>query len=664
MASYKFKSNIDEDLQTQIAFNELILQSIGEGVCVVDQEKKISFANAAAVKMLGLNLEEILSQDYQKIFFKNNKDNSSTDYSEEFSPIQFALAEGEPIQVNYEIFYRGDGSGFIAEYSCVPLLKDEKIVGVVVTFQDISERCDLEKAVSQSRDKALEIAQEKANFLANMSHEIRTPLNGIIGISELLAETNLSIGQKDYIETLKSSANLLLNIVNDILDFSKIEAGKLQLEENDFNLYEITIKTIKLFKPQAIKKQIKLDFEIQEGIPTDLCGDSGRLRQVLNNLIGNAVKFTENGDVFLKISSKKENLLRFEVSDTGIGIEKSKQSQIFEPFAQADASTTRQFGGTGLGLAISKQIVQMMDGEIGVESELNKGSKFWFTAYFKSPSVLESNNNVSEKPVDNHLNKLNKLNVLVVDDNPVNLEVALGKLNKFGIKTEGVENGFKAIEAVQEKKYDLILMDCRMPKMDGFETTRQIRDLNGEEKNIKIVAMTASVENDERQRCFEVGMNDYLTKPLSDETLIQIIEKHLLFSLPNDLKSDITDINQHQLAEIIDKKTLQGFIEIEKHGEKDFAREMLNIYINHVETQLPEMQNGFDVRDLNLVKNKSHLLRGSSGNIGLLDLYQEFIHLEEKVENDWFEAEIIFKRIQEKFNKLKIKISYLSEIGD
>lgn len=662
MTNYKSQSKVAEDLHEQIALNELILQSIGEGVCVVDQEKKISFANAAAVKMLGWDLEELISQDYQEIFFGNSKNNSQPEYLDAFSPIQFALLEGETIQVNSEIFCRKNKTNFVVEYSCVPLLKDNKIVGVVVTFQDISERLDLEKAVAKARDKALEMAQEKANFLANMSHEIRTPLNGIIGISELLAETNLSIGQKDYIETLKSSANLLLNIVNDILDFSKIEAGKLQLEETDFNLSELINKTIKLFKPQSLKKQIKLDFEIQTNVKTELCGDAGRLRQVLHNLIGNAIKFTENGSVLIKVSSQKDNLLRFEISDTGIGIDPSKQSKIFEPFAQADISTTRQFGGTGLGLAISKQIVEMMDGEIGVESELNKGSTFWFTAYFKTPSIIEATD-ISTKDDYDYLTKLSKINVLVVDDNPINQEVALGKLNKFGIKTDAVENGFKAIEIVQEKKYDLILMDCRMPKMDGFETTRQIRELETETKNIKIIAMTASVENDERQRCFDVGMNDYLTKPLSDETLIAILEKHLLLSISSNCQNQ-PNVNRHPLEEIIDAKTLQGFIEIENRGEKNFVQEMINLFLGHAETQLAELKNGFAVRDINLIKNKSHLLRGSSGNIGLLDLFQEFTHLEEIVENDWFEAETTLNRILEKFNKVKIKVSYLSELGD
>lgn len=660
MANYILLKD-DNNRNNRISCNDLILQSIGEGVCVVDKENKISFANASALKMLGWDPEELLAQHYEPVLFGREIRTDHNAIESIICPVQFALIEGEKTHVNSENFYRRDKSVFLVEYVCVPLWENDEIVGVVITFQNITERRDLEDAVAKARDAALESAQEKANFLANMSHEIRTPLNGIIGITELLSETNLSIGQKDYLETLKTSASLLLNIVNDILDFSKIEAGKLELEETNFDLREVVSKTIKLFVPQAFKKQIKLEFKIDGAAETNLCGDAGRLRQVLHNLISNAIKFTEEGQVSLNVSVKKENLLLFEISDTGIGIEADKQTKIFEPFAQADISTTRQFGGTGLGLAISRQIVQMMNGQIGVESEYGKGSKFWFTAQFSYPPTSSVTCAESRKDA---LTEGFDAKVLVVEDNPVNQQVALGRLRQFGITADVAENGLKAVEAVREKKYDLVLMDCRMPVMDGFEATREIRRLDNEAKDVKIIAMTASVKADERQKCFDAGMNDYLAKPITIEDLRESLAKHLTHAAPANQPQATPEDVQLLLAEIIEPKILKNFIEIEKRGEKDFAIEMLNLYLKHSETQIAEMKNAVSERNADLVKNKSHILRGSSANIGLRDLLAEFTHLEELIEVDWTEADIVMDRILKKFTELKIKVSHLTEIGE
>lgn len=649
----KNESRLDEFFR-----NEIILQSIGEGVCVIDKENFISFANDSALRMLGWKREELRQENYEKVFFGETLD-GQTEEEKIINPIEFAAMEGETIHVNAETFYRRDGKSFLVEYDCIPLRENDEIVGLIVTFKDISEHRDLEIAVAEARDAALESAQEKANFLANMSHEIRTPLNGIIGITDFISNTNLSIEQKEYVETLKTSANLLLDIVNDILDFSKIEAGKLELEEAYFDLREIIAETIKLFIPQAFKKKNKLEFEIEESVETFLCGDCGRLRQILHNLLSNAIKFTEEGKVKLKVLRKKEDFLRFEISDTGIGIEESKIEKIFQPFAQADLSTTRKFGGTGLGLAISRQLVNLMDGEIGVESEISKGSKFWFTAKLaigKNPIAKET-----EKKLNSSV-KIEEINVLIVEDNPVNQAVAMGKLRQFGISADVAEDGLQAIEAVKNKDYNLILMDCRMPKMDGYEATQKIRRLKKETGKIKIIAMTASVTAEERQNCLAAGMDDYLAKPVSLESLTEIFDKYLSLKVSVERKEVNSD--EHFLAEIIDEKTLKKFLEIEERGEKDFALEMLNLYLKHSEAQLPELKSGFANRNLNIVKNKAHALRGSSGNIGLTDLFKDFNNLEQLVETDWLAAEKILNIILEKFTELKKKVSQISEFGD
>jgi PAS domain S-box-containing protein len=634
--------------------NEMILQSIKEGVCLIDKDHRITFANASAAKMLGWKAEELISEPFEAVLFGQAEDNEANDH-----PIHFVLTEGETIHVNTETFFRRDGSSFLSEYCGVPLRENHRIAGAVITFDDIGERRDLENAGADARDAALEAAREKSDFLANMSHEIRTPLNGIIGISELLAETDLSIGQKDYLETIRTSAYLLLDIVNDMLDFSKLEAGKLELEEVDFDLRDITAKIIKLFTPQAFKKKDKLAIEIAADVPTDLCGDAGRLRQVLHNLVSNAIKFTENGRISLKVSREQDDFLRFEVSDTGIGIEPHKQKKIFEPFAQGDLSTTRQFGGTGLGLAISRQIVQMMSGKIGVESEPGRGSKFWFTAKFGCQSVVLSDWGAPDR--EYRIDRKD-VRILVVEDNPVNQQVALGRLAQLSLSADVAENGLRAVEAVQEKKYDLILMDCRMPQMDGFDATREIRRLEGEVRNLKIIAMTATARPDERQRCFEVGMDDYLAKPITLETLGEALEKHLGIALMKESPEGGTGIDAHPLAAFIEARVLKNFIEIERRGERNFASEMLGLFLKYAETPLSELQSAVANRNPELVKNKSHALRGSSGNIGLTDLFQAFTKLEEIDENDWITAEQILNEILEKFIELKTKVSHLFEL--
>ncbi len=655
--------NNQQTSQSQIIRNQMILQSVAEGICVIDLENKISFANPSAVKMLGWEGQDLIGQRYEIIFSKEPIFEPAEDEVYLF-PIQFALIEGEMSHVNTETFYRRDGTSFLVEYICVPLRENGEIVAAVVTFQDISERRDLENAVDQARKSALEATRAKANFLANMSHEIRTPLNGIIGITELLASTSLSNEQTNYVETLKTSANLLLEIVNDILDFSKIEANKLELETIGFDLRKIIADTLQLFAPEAVKKRIQLKFEIEKDVVTMLQGDAGRLRQILNNLVSNAVKFTSDGEVFIKIESKAEDVLRFEITDTGIGIEKDKLEIIFEPFMQGDVSTTRYFGGTGLGLAISKQLVNMMGGEIGVESEVGKGTTFWFTAKFsrqlsveKEPELVKTNifNKYQEKTPK----------ILVVEDNQINQEVALGRLRQLGIIADVAQNGLEALKSVKSKKYDLILMDCRMPEMDGFEATRQIRQLNGSARNVKIIAMTASVTADEHEKCLAAGMDDYLAKPMTIEDLAETLSRHLQLEISLKRLDAEANFIQHPLTEILDAKILKNFLEIESRGEKNFAQEMLAIYLKHSETQLVELKNAFLERNRELVKNKAHSLKGSSGNIGIINLFQKFGDLEEKVEkDDWISIEKMIFTILQEFNELKAKVSHLTGFGD
>ncbi len=390
----------------------------------------------------------------------------------------------------------------------------------------------LEKAQSEltvSRDQAEEATKAKSMFLANMSHEFRTPLNGILGMTGLLLDTPLKNEQKEFADAIKYSGESLLYLINDVLDFSKIEAGRLQFEQVDFDLIS-TIQDIKTsFSFSVRNKDLKLEINIAPGFPTYVKGDPGRLRQILNNLISNAIKFTEHGTVEVNLSCLKQTEsdieLYFEIKDSGIGISQEVINHLFTEFSQADASTTRRYGGTGLGLSICKGLVEQMSGRIGVESTIGSGSRFWFSIHLL-PVVKEAHQDISSEPatLTPLINK--PWRILVAEDNQVNQVIAVKMLGKLGLRADVVANGKEALDALQNRPYDLILMDCQMPEMDGYEATGQIRRGNILLNNkIPIIAMTANAMKGDRERCLAAGMNDHISKPVSLKKLDDILRK-------------------------------------------------------------------------------------------------------------------------------------------
>ncbi|MCS7066595.1 MAG: ATP-binding protein [Fimbriimonadales bacterium] len=442
--------------------------------------------------------------------------------------IRQVLATGEPYTLEYQKWKPG-GERFY-EARIVPYQKDR----VLALVRDITERkcaelrlaelnMELEMQILQAQEMAL--AAEAANrakseFLANMSHEIRTPMNGILGMVELLADTPLSEEQRDYLNTLRVSADHLLGLLNDILDLSKIEAGKLHLEHLPVVLSELVTGTVRLFQARAESKGLRLTVQIAPETPPVVLGDPVRLRQILANFISNAIKFTEQGEVAVRIHPL-ESEIRFAVQDTGIGIPPDRIASIFEPFTQADSSTTRKYGGTGLGLTICKRLAELMGGRIGVESVLGRGSTFYVDLPLPPAETppLDAPESISALP-DIPAGKP----ILLVEDNEINRKVALRMLSKLQLEVEIATNGAEAVQKATTSAYDLILMDCQMPEMDGYEATRRLREQG---VRTPIVALTANALEGDRERCLACGMDDYLAKPIKPDELQRTLARWL-----------------------------------------------------------------------------------------------------------------------------------------
>ncbi len=594
----------------------LIVEAAPTGMVMIDQSGKIVLVNAELQQIFEHAREDLLGQPIEMLIPARFRDGHPALRNGFFqSPQERAMGEGRDL-----FGVRRDGTEFPVEIGLNPI-DTEQGKCVLASVIDITTRRQQAEELARAKEAAEDANRAKSEFLANMSHEIRTPMNAIMGMTDLALDTDLSREQREYMQTVKDSAGALLGLIDDILDFSKIEAGKLELDQQPFNLGDSLSTTLRTLTHRAFDKKVELIWEMDPNVPSRVVGDVGRLRQIIVNLVGNAIKFTEQGEVVLRVAKETEaggeTRLHFSVSDTGIGISKEKQTSIFESFSQGDSSTARQFGGTGLGLTISSQLVALMGGRIWVDSEVGKGSTFHFTLPLPDGSTLPA-------PGPTHdLSPLLDLRVLIVDDNETNRQILRKFLLNWKMRPVVAASGQEALVAIENARtlgtsFDLMVTDCHMPGIDGFEVIERLRR-QPESKPLKIIMLTSGATPGSSQRCQDLGAA-LMLKPVNPSELLETIQATMFKSQRVTQQSPVTNSAMQEnalpplrvlLAEdnIVNQKITSRKLQKDGHslvvannGKEVFekmAHETFDLIL--MDVQMPEMD-GFDttavIRDI------------------------------------------------------------------
>ncbi|HAR96598.1 MAG TPA: histidine kinase, partial [Deltaproteobacteria bacterium] len=679
----------------------LAVEQSPESIVITNLEGNIEYVNEAFLRTSGYSVEEVLGRNTRRLLSENTDSPTSAD-------LWKAMSHGEPWQGELHN-RRKDGSKYTEFAMITPIRQtDGRITHYMAIKEDITEkkrlaweldhyRHHLEELVeirtaelAEARTLAESANQAKSAFLANMSHEIRTPINGVLGMSELLQGTELTPEQRRFANTIQRSGEALLGLINDILDFSKIEAGKMELRSVDLSLRSTVAEMVEMLLRQAQRKGLSLTAHTDRGVPDSFIGDPLRIQQVLMNLATNAVKFTDNGEVSISVFCTEQDeeraVLRFEVRDTGIGVPVEAQSAIFDSFSQADGSATRRYGGSGLGLAIAKQLCGMMGGSIGVNSTPGKGSVFWFTIkLLKQPNGgvgAEGSISPPENTARNRDDVLS-LHVLLVEDNRVNQQVAKAMLETMTCRVDVAGDGAEAVAAVKNKHYDVVLMDCQMPSMDGYEATKAIREWESERyagrkkpNHIPIIALTAHAMKGDRERCIEAGMDDYLSKPYKLKALSEVLAPYVSKNgeeLPTAHPANDGDNGGVPEASwltgggtpiegSVDWSVLDRLRGLQMEGAPDVVASIINIYLVNSPTLLGQAQQALTTGDSETLRRASHTLKSSSANVGALMLSEMCRDLEtlaraNALANDEKQATRLFAKISDEFTRVRDALS-------
>ena len=639
------RKEMEQTLARSEAHFRALFESSNDAVMLLD-EKGFSDCNAATLALFGCACQEEFCRLHPADISPPVQPQGEDSLSLAKARIATALAQGSN---RFEWMHRRtDGHDFPTEVLLNTVVLDGKMV-LLAVVRDITERKEAESKILLAKKEAEAASQAKTVFLATMSHEIRTPMNGLLGMADLILRTPLTEQQRHYVETIHRSGRTLLRIINDILDLSKIQAGQMRLELLQFDLNEVIRDIIDIFVERVKSKGLAMRCEIADLVPIHLLGDPHRLSQILFNLIGNAIKFTEEGSVSVAVEVIEEQhayvMLCFRVIDAGIGISPEYQQQMFQAFSQEDSSVSRKFGGTGLGLAISRNLVAMMDGEIGVESAPGCGSTFWFTARFgkqqeKDRQKIATWQAQQHPPTPENVRFEGQ--VLLVEDNQVNQEVAMATLEMFGCHVAVAENGQRAIALLHktDPPFDAVFMDCEMPILDGFEATRRLRQWENETGHPRtpVIALTAHVLEQSRQQCREAGMDDYLRKPFSQADLGAILYRWMPKRLvANHKNKDIFPASplcsstqppleaEHKNGEphaapVLDQTALSRIFELTRKGNKSLFNKMVDSYLMRTPELLNALQQAIEQNDQEGVRVAAHTLKSSSLTMGAIRL--------------------------------------------
>lgn len=624
---------------------------------MVDSDGRFLFTNRAWRDTLGYSEEEVKNLSLFDVIHPD----SISHCREVFGRV----ISGESVSTVEAVFVTKAGRPVVVEGNVNCRLEEGKPLNTRAIFRDITERRraegELQRALTTSKELRVEAEkanQAKSEFLANTSHEIRTPMNAILGIIELVLDTDLTDRQREYMQILKFSADSLLALLNDILDFSKIEAGKLELEETEFSLRTSLATATSLLRIGAREKSLDFNYHVGNDLPDTLCGDSTRLLQILFNLGNNAIKFTEKGEVTIKADVEERSndavTLHFAVSDTGIGIPLDQLDSVFDRFSQADSSTTRKYGGTGLGLAISSQLCRAMGGKMWVESRLNHGSTFHFTVPFRLGGSEDGAEASCTQELEAQID-LTGMKVLLAEDDVVGQAVAVKVLKKLGCHVVAASNGRETVELFENQPFDIILMDLQMPEMDGYEATRLIREKETASR-IPIIAQTAHVMAEDRDRCLKAGMDGHISKPIKKSQLIQALRK---FSAAGDrdrhggmasLKKDGDGGGLGTNGKAVDIDGLLARLD----GDEEALWEMTGLFLSHIPTLLADLRSAVEDENWESLVLLSHAIKGSCvtfGAVAMMEPAKDF----EQAAKDREDARIqpLLSRIEEEFRILK-----------